>query len=710
MKKKRRNIRDIIGLIIIFVTFPTIIIAQQQEKRNLMRETNPEFFKSEEARRIGDQILLFQRNTGGWPKNQNMTRHMSDKELEMVLKDKARRDDSTIDNDATTMQMVYLARLYQQTNDNRYRDAFQKAVEFLLSGQYENGGWPQFWPEMHGYQPHITFNDDAIVNTLELFHEIIMQEAPYNGNLTDDSLRQRLSTAFDKGIDCILKTQIVVKGKPTVWCQQHDEKSLAPTSARDYELPSYCSQESASIVRLLMSLPNPSKEVKKAIHGAMKWFDTYKLTGLRYERGVIVNGVRTTRLVEDSLGAPLWARFYDLDRCEPYVSDRDGIPRRRLEQIGMERRNGYSWYNERPAELYSLYDAWAAKNDPKHKERISLRTKGANENGLIDMYRVPKAEHKDFNVVVRPGESIQAAIEQAPKTGTDPFKILVLKGTYNQHIDIDRPNIVLVGEERASTILELSEKDDVTYGEQKRHPMNGTVISFQTGADDCVISGFTISNNYTTAETPVEQPHWLPHRMTVQGSGTRTIIINCNILSTGNDALALWAKDSGGMYYHADLSIHCPGVDYLCPRGWCYATRCDFYGDSRAMIWHDGRGDKNKKLVITNSTFDAKNPTLLGRYHHDSQFYLIFCKMSKNIVNANIHYAYSDKVLDPCEWGLRTYYYGCTREGGHSGWLDNNLDKAENAPAFYEITAKWAFDGKWDPEKRIHDLWNVLAY
>lgn len=38
------------------------------------------------------------------------------------------------------------------------------------------------------------------------------------------------------------------------------------------------------------------------------------------------------------------------------------------------------------------------------------------------------------------------------------------------------------------------------------------------------------------------------------------------------------------------------------------------------MIWHDGRGDKNKKLVITNSSFDAKTPTLLGRYHHDSQF------------------------------------------------------------------------------------------
>ena len=128
------------------------------------------------------------------------------------------------------------------------------------------------------------------------------------------------------------------------------------------------------------------------------------------------------------------------------------------------------------------------------------------------------------------------------------------------------------------------------------------------------------------------------------------------------------------------------------------------------MIWHDGRGDKNKKLVITNSSFDAKTPTLLGRYHHDSKFYLIKCKMSKNVLDGNIHYAYSDKVLDPCPWGLRTYYYGCTREGGHSGWLNDNLKEAENAPEFYGVTAKWTFNGKWDPEQRIRDLWNVLAY
>ena len=47
------------------------------------------------------------------------------------------------------------------------------------------------------------------------------------------------------------------------------------------------------------------------------------------------------------------------------------------------------------------------------------------------------------------------------------------------------------------------------------------------------------------------------------------------------------------------------------------------------------------------------------------------------------------------------------KEGIVAGY---NLKEAENAPEFYGVTAKWTFNGKWDPEQRIRDLWNVLAY
>ena len=114
----------------------------QQTFKAQMRATSSVFFQTEEARRIGDQLLLYQRVTGGWPKNIDMARPLTEKETEQVIADKQKRNDSTTDNDATSIQMTFLARLYQQTKEPRYREAFRQGVEYLLSGQYENGGWP----------------------------------------------------------------------------------------------------------------------------------------------------------------------------------------------------------------------------------------------------------------------------------------------------------------------------------------------------------------------------------------------------------------------------------------------------------------------------------------------------------------------------------------------------------------------------------------
>ncbi len=681
--------------------------AQSNKALSPLREKSKAFYTTEEARRIGDQVLLYQRTTGGWPKNIDMARPLSDEDRQRVERDRERLDDSTIDNNATTTQLAYLARLYQGTKDKRYRDAFRRGVEYLLSGQYDNGGWPQFWPKNRDYQIHITYNDGAMVNTMNMLREIAEQREPYGNSLTDKAMRKRAMQAFNKGVECILNTQIVHDGKPTIWCQQHDHVTLKPAHARAYELPAYCSQESAGIVALLMSLPDPDSRVKNAIHGAMAWFDRYKLTGVKLlHTGKKGSPESDAKLVEDPDAQPLWARFYDLQNCEPYVCDRDGVPRRRLEDIGHERRTGYLWYGSAPLRLYKEYDAWAAKHDPEGKVTIDVNSKGANQNGLLTLNKSPRKRDIDFDAVVNAGESIQAAIEKAPENGDKPFCILIHNGTYNQKVVIDRPNIVLVGEDRDSTIIQLAELNKKpVMTEYRGKAVKHGVVELLEGADDCVISGLTIYNNYGTTVEPTTA-----HQMAVYGRATRTIIINSNIWADGNDALSLWAPNGDGMYYHADLFLRCLGVDFLCPRGWCYATRCRFLGDGHAIIWHDGRGDKSKKLVITNSSFDALRPTPLGRYHHDSQFYLIDCTMTENILDRNISYAYTDKVLDPCPWGQRTYYYGCSRTGGDSGWLKNNLNEADGKPEFFQITSKWVFGTRWQPEKRINELWQKLEY
>ena len=50
-----------------------------QTKKGLT-ETDPAFYKTDEARIIGDQVLAYQRCTGGWPKNIDMSRRLTEKE------------------------------------------------------------------------------------------------------------------------------------------------------------------------------------------------------------------------------------------------------------------------------------------------------------------------------------------------------------------------------------------------------------------------------------------------------------------------------------------------------------------------------------------------------------------------------------------------------------------------------------------------------
>ncbi len=329
--------------------------------KKILRESDPAFFVKEEATRIGDQLLLWQRSTGGWPKNIDMVSPMSEELIAEVTADKNRQDDSTTDNDATILQMAYLARLYKGTREPRFKEAFQKGVEYLLSGQYENGGWPQFWPMMRDYQIHITYNDDAMVNTMTLLRDAAAAKDPYDSDLCDDILKQKMMMAFDKGVECILVTQIVVNGEPTVWCQQHDRETLAPAKARSYELPSYCSQESVAIVNLLIEIPNPDQRIIKAVEGAMKWFETNRIKNVSYTRWNSEGKWEASLFENPKDDTPVWARYYDLENCLPFVCDRDGIPRRNLEEIGDERRNGYAWYNDRPSYLFPIYKEWKAK-------------------------------------------------------------------------------------------------------------------------------------------------------------------------------------------------------------------------------------------------------------------------------------------------------------------------------------------------------------
>ncbi len=364
--------------------------AQQRYNMHILQTEDSAFFATEEARQIGNQLLLYQRTTGGWPKNIDMVKPLTDKEKEAVLAQKNRQDDSTIDNKATITQIPFLAQLYHQTKDDRYKAAFLSGMDFLLSGQYDNGGWPQFWPKNRDYQIHITYNDNAIVNVMKILRDARKNIAPYGADLVDDNLRQRCEQAFNKGIECFLRTQIIIDGEPTVWCQQHDRETLLPTKARAYELPSFATLESAAITFMLMQVSKPDERIARAIKGAMAWFEAHKLTGIRLEKykPTAANGGEAhssdIRIVEDAAASPLWARFYDLEEGKPFFCDRDGVPKRDLQEIGYERRNGYGWFNDSPAKLYKRYETWKQKN-PAYGQKQNTVVGMLPANNAVDV-------------------------------------------------------------------------------------------------------------------------------------------------------------------------------------------------------------------------------------------------------------------------------------------------------------------------------------
>jgi PelA/Pel-15E family pectate lyase len=322
------------------------------------------WYSSSEAIRIADNLLLYQRNSGGWPKNTEMAAVLTDAD-KVELTDQKQRTDSTIDNGATYQQLRYLAEVYAATSEGRFRDAFLAGVDYLLGAQYENGGWPQFYPNARGYSLHITFNDGAMINAMRLLRDVSQGEEDFA--FVDGARRTRAKLAVDKGIDCILKCQIVHEGKRLAWCAQHDEKTLAPAAARSYELASLSGSEAVGVVEFLMTLENPSPKIIAAVEDAVRWFDSAKITGiaqiLKPAPGTEKGYDKT--IVADPAAPPIWARFYQIGTSKPIFCSRDGIPRDNLADISYERRNGYSWYTDAPADLLNkAYPAWAAKWTP----------------------------------------------------------------------------------------------------------------------------------------------------------------------------------------------------------------------------------------------------------------------------------------------------------------------------------------------------------
>jgi pectinesterase len=347
-------------LLIAFLLYNNILIGQvhDQSWRSIIYASEDTWYASEQAQEIAENVLLYQRTIGGWPKNTPMHLPLSTNEKKKLISLKDDLNNITIDNGATTQEMFFLSKMYKNVKDEKYEIAFLKGLDYLLVSQYENGGWPQFYPLREGYYSRITYNDDAMISVLKLLKRLL-KDPDYYSIIPSTQTLKKVTNAFDRGVDCILITQYKKDGILTSWCAQHNEITLAPAKARAYELSSLSGMESAAIVALLMSIEDPSETVVNSVSAAIRWFEEVKITGLRQERTYNESGkLVDKRMIKDENADPIWARFYDLETFKPYFCDRDGVKRYSLEEIGNERRLGYRWYTDIPLSVINEYPAW----------------------------------------------------------------------------------------------------------------------------------------------------------------------------------------------------------------------------------------------------------------------------------------------------------------------------------------------------------------
>jgi len=330
-----------------------VIVPEKDQKR----------YKPSQVREIADNILLYQQPNGGWPKNYDMLAVLTDSQKAVLAQ---HRDSlhTTFDNGATHTQIEYLAKAHQLLGDKKYEDAALRGIHYILEAQYENGGWPQFYPDVKGYRKYITFNDGAMVGVMTVLQHIVQNDSYYD--FVDQDMRSEVEKAYQKGIQCILKCQIVENGVPTVWCQQHDNVTLKPVGARAFELPGKASAESVQIVRLLVHVRKPDQQIIDAVKNAVEWFEKVQIKG---ERIKTIPAKRVTYkyhaanndkvVAQDPSAPPIWTRYYTLKTDIPFFANRDGKAVYKFSEVARERRTGYGWFGYWPQDLISKdYPAW----------------------------------------------------------------------------------------------------------------------------------------------------------------------------------------------------------------------------------------------------------------------------------------------------------------------------------------------------------------
>jgi len=397
-------------------SFPVI------EYRNINTQS-ASWYGSAHSRLIADNLLVMQRNNGGWPRGTgqggtNMPTNiaaMTAADLQVHSNNRALID-SYFGRGITTNETRFMFRMYEATRDVRYRDSAMRGFNAILNAQYGNGGWPYFVTDRSIYRGAISFKDNAIPYIMVLLRDISNGVFPRISSAD----RTRAQRAFDNGLEAILNLQHWYDGsnrhmgrtwssnaRMGAWAANNHHSTMEPRWARHFEPPSIGTWETVRVLEFLMTINNPNARIQRAIEGGVAFIAHTEIRGYTHPT------VNSNRVLQRSSGArDLWARFLCVQTLTPLFYDRqvpnahasnptgtwlgvlssqDNTPRRdatggirrnlntnggiftfgnqtldlirSYANLSHERRNGYQYIGTYGRNLPSQHSAWRTRNN-----------------------------------------------------------------------------------------------------------------------------------------------------------------------------------------------------------------------------------------------------------------------------------------------------------------------------------------------------------
>lgn len=271
---------------------------------------------------VADLIVALQNEDGGFqvlPDNCEM----SQKETGLG----SMKDVSSVYNGATTSELKYLAKYItaNKPEDSKYQDAFVKGIKYLLTTQHDNGGWSMNPGSGSGFNANIEVGNKAMTEVLTLLSDIaILNNQDYvfaRKAMNVDEIK----SAVEKGNDFIVKSQISNNNKKSGWATQYD-KSGNVTMGHTYERESVSSYTTKDVIDYLMTIHNPSQDIKDAVESAYSWLKDVKIADKEQKvvKDTSMNNGFDVYLVD---GSGTWASNYVYDKAtdsyRPLYSDVD---------------------------------------------------------------------------------------------------------------------------------------------------------------------------------------------------------------------------------------------------------------------------------------------------------------------------------------------------------------------------------------------------